>query len=41
MVEVYVHHRDMEGIHLRGGKIAEVVFDGLTEQTLEEKYWTW
>ena len=22
MVEVYVHHRDMEGIHLRGGKIA-------------------
>lgn len=22
MVEVYVHHREMEGIHLRGGKIA-------------------
>ena len=22
MVEVYVHHVEMEGIHLRGGKIA-------------------
>ena len=32
--EVYVHHREMEGIHLRGGSIARGGFGGRTAKTI-------